>query len=272
MLISYTKADEGLSLAKANLDRAQKLMNMTNSQFDKGLISKAQVLDSEVALTQAENGVKGADIQYKIAREELLAAIGIEYFDGLIIDTLTPDTELVELNESSLTDVLSFAFDHRLDYLMEEDNTSYEEKRYEIYEEHYTLYGNQTDKIRSQEIVLEKQKLKLLEAKRNLRSQIYQTILGYNNAINTIASLEKNVEKAKESLRIAELKYDAGLATVLEVTSAQVNLQQAENQLLDGKYSIMTMKNNLESAMGGTIEQYQEFIDSKSEETEAAAE
>ena len=260
LLLNYTKADEALDLAKANHERAEKLLEMTNAQYIQGLIAKSQVLDSEVALSQAENGLKGAEVQYNIAKEDLLAAIGIEDFGGLMIEKITPDNNYLDIDADNIEQVLEYAFAHRIDYLMQKDQTNYEKKRYEIYKEHYTYYGNQKDKIRAQEIVYEKEKLNLLNSKRNIRSQLYKAVLGYNNAVEQLTSLQKNVAKAKESLRIAELRYDAGLGTSLDVITSQVNLTQTENQMLDGKYQIMTMKNNIETAFGGTIEEYQEFL------------
>ncbi len=43
---------------------------------------------------------------------------------------------------------------------------------------------------------------------------------------------------------------------MIDVLSGQVNLTQAENNLLEGKYQIMIMKNNLETALGSTLDNY----------------
>ena len=266
LLIAFTKAHEGINLAKANVERSQKYVDMTKKQFEKGLIIKSSMLDSEVAFSQAENGLKGAEIQYRIARENLLSAIGLEDSEALRIDLFNPEVTTTKIDEYSMDNILDFAFKHRIDYLMQEDNMNYEKKRYEIYNDHYTYYGNQQDKIREKEIVYEKEKLNLIQIQRDLRSQVYQVVLGFNNTIEQLESLQKNVDKAKESLRIAELRYDAGMGTLIEVLNAQVGLTQAENQLLDGKYQIMTMKNNLEKTTGGTFEEYQIYLNSLEDE------
>lgn len=259
LLISFAKASEGLTLANQNVDRAEQFKEITNSQYKQGLVAKTSALDSEIALTQAKIGLQGAETQLQISRENVFSAIGINYIDGLIIDKIEPSDAEYELTIEQIDNLLTFAFANRLDYLMQKDLTDYEKKRYEIYDEHYTYYGNKQDKIREQEIIYEKEKLNQLALERSINLQIYQAILGFNQAVDQLQSLEKSVEQAKESLNITELRYEAGLGTTYEVLSSRVALLQAENTLLDGKYQVMTVKNNLEKAISGSIEQYIEF-------------
>jgi len=56
---------------------------------------------------------------------------------------------------------------------------------------------------------------------------VNQAILKIEEAEETLLSQEKNVEQAEESLRIANLNFDEGMVTVLDVSSVQTALTQA---------------------------------------------
>ncbi|OEF99766.1 hypothetical protein BHF71_00905 [Vulcanibacillus modesticaldus] len=261
-MISYTKALEGIQLAEQNLKRAEHFYRTTKEQFAQGLVAKTSVLDSEIALSQAKNGLESAKLQLHTAKESLLVLLGIKDFDGFEVEQIKPEFLDTKITTEQMDSLLSFAFENRIDYLIKQDQVNFEKKRYEIYDEHYSYYGNKEDKIRAQEIVYQKEKLNLLALERSMYLQIYQALVGLNQASDQLVSLEKSVQQAEESLHITQLRYEAGLGTIYEVLSAQTALTQAENNLLDGKYQIMSVKNNLEKVLGGTIEDYQEFITS----------
>jgi len=259
-MIVYAKAHEGLKLATLNAERAEKLYHMAESQYGLGVADKSSFLDSKVAYSQAKIGLENAKIQLQIAKENLFVTLGLNVEGELPIEQIQPIETEETFPLEKLDSLVAFASKHRMDYLLQQDKTNFEKKRFEIYDEHYTYYGNKKDKIRMQELVYEKEKLNLLKMDRTIYMQLYQGVIGLNQAVRQLAVLESHVEQAKESLRLAELRYEAGLSTTIEVISAQAGLTQAENNLLDGKYQIMTMKNSLEAALGGTISEYKEDL------------
>ncbi len=83
-----------------------------------------------------------------------------------------------------------------------------------------------------------------------IRFEVRQAILNLKEAKESLLSQEKNVEQAQESLRIAELNYAEGLATTLDVSSAQAALSQAKINYSQALYDYVVSLAQLDKAMG----------------------
>lgn len=80
--------------------------------------------------------------------------------------------------------------------------------------------------------------------------EVRQAVLNLNQARETLISQEKNVEQAREAVRIAELNYAEGLATNLDVSTAQVALSQARTNYSQALYDCVISQAQLEKAVG----------------------
>ncbi len=80
--------------------------------------------------------------------------------------------------------------------------------------------------------------------------EVRQSVLNLNQARETLLSQEKNVEQAREAVRIAELNYAEGLATNLDVSTAQVALSQARTNYSQALYDCVISQAQLEKAVG----------------------
>jgi outer membrane protein TolC len=80
--------------------------------------------------------------------------------------------------------------------------------------------------------------------------EVRQAVLNLNQARETLLSQEKNVEQAREAVRIAELNYAEGLATNLDVSTAQVALSQARTNHSQALYDCVISRAQLEKAVG----------------------
>jgi outer membrane protein TolC len=65
-----------------------------------------------------------------------------------------------------------------------------------------------------------------------------------------VASLRRSVDLSSESLRLTQLRYQAGEATVLEVVDAQSTLAQARNASDDGLFRYRLALANLQTLTG----------------------
>ena len=83
-----------------------------------------------------------------------------------------------------------------------------------------------------------------------VKFEVRQAILKLKEAKESLLSQEKNVEQAQESLRIAELNFTEGLATTLDVSSAQAALSQAKTNYSQALYDYVMSKAELDKAMG----------------------
>jgi outer membrane protein len=80
--------------------------------------------------------------------------------------------------------------------------------------------------------------------------EVRQAILSLQEAKESLFSQEKNVEQAQESLRIAELNFSEGLATTLDISSAQAALSQAKTNYSQALYDYVISLAELDKAMG----------------------
>ncbi len=83
-----------------------------------------------------------------------------------------------------------------------------------------------------------------------VKFEIRQAILRLEEAKESLLSQEKSVELAQESLRIAELNFSEGLATTLDVSSAQAALTQAKTNYSQALYDYVISLAQLDKAMG----------------------
>lgn len=83
-----------------------------------------------------------------------------------------------------------------------------------------------------------------------IRFEVRQAILNLKEAQESLLSQEKNVEQAQESLRIAELNFSEGLATTLDVSSAQAALSQAKTNYSQALFDYVVSLAELEKSMG----------------------
>lgn len=80
--------------------------------------------------------------------------------------------------------------------------------------------------------------------------EVRQAVLNYSQARETLLSQEQNVGQAREAVRIAELNYAEGLATNLDVSTAQVALSQARTNYSQALYDCVISQAQLEKAVG----------------------
>jgi outer membrane protein len=83
-----------------------------------------------------------------------------------------------------------------------------------------------------------------------VRYEVQEAVLNLRQAKESLVSQEKNVEQAREAVRIAELNYAEGLATNLDVNSAQVALSQARTNFSQAQYDYAVALAQLEMAVG----------------------
>jgi len=61
-----------------------------------------------------------------------------------------------------------------------------------------------------------------------VRLEVEQSYIAVTEAAERIGATDKAVESARENLRLAQGRYDAGIGTILDLTDAQLSLTQAE--------------------------------------------
>ncbi len=89
-------------------------------------------------------------------------------------------------------------------------------------------------KIRQAELKKKQAQLDLVLTQRELNSTLRSAYLEAQTSFAQIDSLKRSLDLSGESLRLTNLRYEAGESTVLEVVDAQSTLAQARNAYDDG--------------------------------------
>ncbi|MFW6139804.1 MAG: TolC family protein [Acidobacteriota bacterium] len=83
-----------------------------------------------------------------------------------------------------------------------------------------------------------------------MKLEVRQAVLKIKEAEQSLLSQEKNVEQAEESLRIAELNYNEGLVTILDVQQTQTALAQAKTNYSQALYDYVVARAELDKSIG----------------------
>ena len=84
----------------------------------------------------------------------------------------------------------------------------------------------------------------------NVANQIEQALLSLDSAQKRLASADVAVVAAAEALRAAQLGYEAGARTRLEVSDAQVALLTAQTEAVNARFQVAQSQADLSAAVG----------------------
>lgn len=90
----------------------------------------------------------------------------------------------------------------------------------------------------------------LINLKNSLNLQASQASVNYTNGLQTLNNQKKSQELAREVLRVSKIKYQQGVGSSIEVTQAQTELENADNQYIQGLYDALVSKVDLDRAYG----------------------
>jgi len=79
---------------------------------------------------------------------------------------------------------------------------------------------------------------------------VWQAVLTLEEGKARLASTAKTVEQAEEGLRLAQIRYEAGVGTPMEVTDARTALSAAETNHVNAVYSYRVAEARLARAVG----------------------
>jgi outer membrane protein TolC len=80
--------------------------------------------------------------------------------------------------------------------------------------------------------------------------EVRAALLSYNEAVARRSTAAANTEQAREALRIARVRYQAGVSTTVEVTDAEVALTQAQTNQVNAEYDVLSARAAALQALG----------------------
>jgi outer membrane protein len=88
------------------------------------------------------------------------------------------------------------------------------------------------------------------DLKRNIKLELKQAYLSLLEAKEKLKTTQKNVEQAQEALKIAEVRYQAGMGTMLELNDSQLALSNAEVNQTVAEFDLQVAFARLEKVTG----------------------
>jgi outer membrane protein TolC len=111
-------------------------------------------------------------------------------------------------------------------------------------------WGSDRSKLKQAELRRDQAKLELSHEQRKLLAHLREFYEEASTARAEMESLASSAEMAADSLRLTNLRYQAGESTVLEIVDAQNTLAQARNAYDDGQVRYRVAIANLQTLTG----------------------
>ncbi len=108
--------------------------------------------------------------------------------------------------------------------------------------------GQRTNQLRQSEISVQKAKNELDNVKNALGLQASAANIMFYNSIQSLNNQKRSRTLAEDVLRVAKIKYAQGVGSSIEVTQAQTELENADNQYIQALYNALISKVDLEKA------------------------
>jgi outer membrane protein len=277
-------AEEAERVAKENLENVKNM-------YEVGMASKMDLLRSEVRLTNMQPQIIEARNSMRVAELNLKILLGldlsqpVEITGALIYEPYEPDLEeCINIALVKRPEVKQLEFQRKI--AGETLNLSRAgflptlaiAGTYNFWADKFSFQKDTWSSFYSVNLVLNvpifnglKESAQVAQSKALIREielnqkalrdavefEVRQSVLLLDEAKESLQSQEKNIEQAKESLRITQLNFNEGMATTLDVISAEAAYSQAQVNYSQALYSYVIATAELDRAMGIGYEKYE---------------
>jgi outer membrane factor, OMF family len=262
------QADELVEIAKASVDNAKKSLQDTQALERAGLGTTFDVLRAEVQLSDREQQLTEAIGQQEIARRQLSETLSLK--ETATLSAADP-VAVAGTWPLSLEKSITLALQNRseLAEILEQRRIGQQNRRLikgsfgpqASVSASASLSDNLTDSVSVQpgyalggqvtklifdggatKASAQQQALNVAIAdtqfanfKNLIRFQVEQNYFTLESSLKNIQTNEQAVKQAEESLRLARLRFTAGIGTQLEVSNSETDLTRAQSNLLSAK-------------------------------------
>jgi len=277
-------AEEAERVAKGNLDNVKNMYKV-------GMASKMDLLRSEVRLTNMQPQIIEARNNLRIAELNLKTLLGLDFSQpvevtgDLTYEPYEPSLEECVANAlGNRPEVKQLDFQRKIagetlklsragylpnvaisgTYNFWADKLNFQKNTWSSF---YTVNLVMTVPIfngfrESAQVAQSKAMIREVELNQKalrdaMEFEVRQAVLLLKEAKESLLSQEKNIEQAKESLRITQLNFNEGMATTLDVISAEAAYNQAQTNYSQALYNYVVAVAELDRAMGVGYDNYE---------------
>lgn len=272
-----------VKLSEESLANTQSHVNNTQAFFEAGTVPKSDVLRSEVELAQVKQDLIKAQNSYYLAIASFNNLLDIEHNDELVLkDLLTYVKRDISLEEAMQKALLQRpeikqgeaqfqaaeygvmaaksgkkpSLDLSGNLGWRDANFPPEDKSWSVtVSAGFNIFdSNVTNSaIKKAQSGKQETKVSLEKTKNDVKLEVRQTYLNIKEAEERINTAIKAQEKAEEDLKIAQVRYSAGVGTNIEVLDSQVALTEARTNYTAALFDYNVGLAKLRKATGETI-------------------
>ncbi|WP_285060323.1 TolC family protein [Pedobacter ginsengisoli] len=110
--------------------------------------------------------------------------------------------------------------------------------------------GQRIYDVRNARLAVVKTRNDLFNLKNNINGEVATTRRLLENSLRSADNQDRNLKLSREILRVAQIKYQQGVGSSLEVTTAESSLKEAENNYIKALYDLLINKVDLDKATG----------------------
>jgi len=276
---------ELVKIRAESVSLAAELLDVTKKKFDAELVSRYEVLRAEVKLANAKPPLIKTKNELAITRDSFKKLLGLDltveielqgYLSYMPREIISLG-DAIDISEKKRPDLNQ----QRMIREMKKENINIAKSGHRPkvsffanYSGMYPPFGSQerewdwgwntgikaellifngfTTKSQVEQASIEMRKADIIykDMKEEVKLEIRNALNSIQDAIQLITSQEKNVEQAKEGLRIAEIRYKNEVSPQIEVLDAQVALAFAQVNRLQAIFAYKIAIAKLDLAMG----------------------
>ncbi|MXV15463.1 TolC family protein [Hufsiella ginkgonis] len=105
-------------------------------------------------------------------------------------------------------------------------------------------------RIKQKEVIVLKTRNTMDMLKNSINLEIDNARTMYATNLKSLDNQRKNMELAREVLRVSKIKYEQGVGSSIEVTQAQTAIQEAEGNYVSALYNALASKVDMDAAYG----------------------
>jgi outer membrane protein len=278
----YLAAERSQKVQEETVKQNQDLLNQAQGFYRVGLKAKIDVTKAEANLYQAQANLIQAKNNVKLAQVTLMTAMGLKTWPY----TKVADVLEVTTPPKSLKTLEAKALQRRPELIKNRYTQKYNEAAVKVARAGYfptltstAAYGWQSvdqpfatqpsnwyvgaavtvplfDGL-STTYNLHQSKAKLRASmanydvlRQNVMKEVSQAYLNVKTGWELIRATKKALEAARENLRLAWGRYQAGVGTIIEFTDAQVQFSQADLNFVQALYNYRVYEAQLDKAIG----------------------
>ena len=276
------RAQELVRVAEESLRNAEVRRKLAQAAVDAGVSPKLDVMRAEAAVAAAEQAVITARNALQLAKSAFNNVLGRrvdEPVELLPVDEQVPESadfnqylqealakrpEMIQANlgislaENQITAakrdqlptvVVRGQWDFNLKTSTfqprESSFTTIAAVQFKIWDS-----GQTQGRVEQARADVDKAKITIENVREGIALEVRNAYLGLQEAREKVAVAEKGLQAATESLRVARLRYEAGVSNQLELSDAELAYTQAEQNLVNARYDLRVAWARLEKAMG----------------------